>query len=108
MPMFEDFQGAGRILLDLNGDTVEYISNATGSIFVQGVIDESPSVEDPGKSGGRLLQAGTVLGYVEMEDILNPRHGDLIKYNGRTWTVSDPHDGGGGLWEFTLREDFDD
>ena len=108
MGMFDALRGAGRVLLDLNGDTIEYVSAAAGASFVQGVIDESPDLQDPGKAGGQKFQAGVTMGYVHQDDIPDPKHDDLIKYQDRTWKVQDPKDGGGGLWEFRMREQFDE
>lgn len=109
--MFDDFSGVGRQLLIRTGKILEYRSQSLGTLNIWCTIDESPSVQEATGFGGInniSFQTPETLGYVDKTDMPDPKHGDVIVWGMRNFVVSDPHDGGGGLWEFTAKEDFSD
>lgn len=108
MGMFDDFSGVGRILLELNGDIVQLERIDGSKIFPLCVIDKSPDLQDPGRSGGQKVQTFQFMGYLDQNEVPDPKKGEKISYNGEVFLIMDPKDGGGGLWEFGLRRDFDE
>jgi hypothetical protein len=100
--MFAALEPAGRPLLQAFGDMILYAGQP-----VLGVIDKNAELQDPYQAGGKKLQAGQTMGYVDMADVPLAVQDDLVEYEGQRWKVKAPRDSGMGLWEFTLTEVFD-
>ena len=106
--MIDVFRGVGRELLRLNGNIVE-LAQLSGDVSNPiCIIDKTANLEEFGRAGGQKVQAPKVMGYLHQEDVPNPRKGDIIRFEGEAFEIQDPRRTEDGLWEFVLKEHFDE